>query len=244
MKNRILFLLFIYLVITFAIHAQKKAPKIFSPEPHYNFGEIVEGQIVEHEFEVINKGEDDLIIKDVRASCGCTAAQPSKKILKPNEKTTIKVEFDSRGRIGPQKKYVFVLTNDLESPRYQLSFEAVVVEKLNNVNAGNSPKLILSKSEYNFGEIEEGKKVQAVIEIKNEGDGTLEIKDMQTTCSCVSVQLNNKKLKPKESGTLKINLDTTNREGELVRTISIYSNDFEYPVKAITIKANIKKRKS
>lgn len=243
MNNRYLFLIFLCIIFITSLSAQKKSPKIYSPEPSYSFGEIIEGQIVEHEFEIINNGDDDLIIKDVRASCGCTAVQPSKRVLKPKEKTKIKVEFDSRGRIGPQKKYVYVLTNDLENPRYQLSFDANVVEKISSAFPNKKPKLVLSKNEYNFGEVEEGKVVQALIDIKNEGNDILEIKEVKTTCGCTAVLLSNKKLHPKESGTLKISLDTSNREGQLVRTVSIFSNDPEESVKVITLSANIKKRK-
>ncbi|MEG8947080.1 DUF1573 domain-containing protein [Rosettibacter firmus] len=243
MNNRYLFLIFLCTIFITSLSAQKKSPKIYSPEPSYSFGEIIEGQIVEHEFEIINNGDDDLIIKDVRASCGCTAVQPSKRVLKPKEKTKIKVEFDSRGRIGPQKKYVYVLTNDLENPRYQLSFDANVVEKISSAFPNKKPKLVLSKNEYNFGEVEEGKVVQALIDIKNEGNDILEIKEVKTTCGCTAVLLSNKKLHPKESGTLKISLDTSNREGQLVRTVSIFSNDPEESVKVITLSANIKKRK-
>ncbi|MCX7797520.1 MAG: DUF1573 domain-containing protein [Melioribacter sp.] len=238
--KKVILALFLFVTI---INAQNKSPKIYSPEPHYNFGEIVEGQIVEHEFEIINQGNDDLIIKDVRASCGCTAVQPSQKILKPNEKTKIKIEFDSRGRLGPQKKYVFVFNNDPTASQYQLSFDAVVIEKPNNPFTTKKPKLVLSTKEYNFGNVEEGKILEANIGIKNDGTGTLQIKDVKTTCGCTAVLLNTKVLQPGEATTVKINLDTTNREGQFIRTVSIYSNDPENSVQIITLLANIRKKK-
>src|SRR5690606_3303609 len=38
----------------------------------YDFGEIKEGEKVEHEFRFINTGSSPLIISNVQASCGCT----------------------------------------------------------------------------------------------------------------------------------------------------------------------------
>jgi len=239
MKRTILFLT----IFTTLILAQEKEPKIFSPEPNYNFKEVLEGQTVEHEYEIINQGNADLIINDVKASCGCTAVQPQKKILKPGEKTKIKIEFDSRGRIGPQKKYVYVFSNDPKTPQYRLSFDVVVVEKLFRSNDGNNPKLVLNSYQYNFGEVDEGKVVEAKIEFKNEGKGVLEINDIKTTCGCTAVMLSSKKLQPGETGTIGINLDTSNRIGQFVRTVAIYSNDPEQPVHVITLSAIIKKRK-
>lgn len=238
--KRIILLAAIFSTIIFA---QSKQPKIFSPEPDYNFKEILEGQTVEHEFEIVNQGDADLIINDVKASCGCTAVQPSKKILKPGEKTKIKIEFDSRGRIGPQKKYIYVFSNDPKTPQYRLSFDAVVVEKLMGSSDGKNPKLVLSSNQFNFGEVDEGKVVEAKIEFKNEGKGVLEINDVKTTCGCTAVLLSSKKLQPGETGTIGINLDTSNRIGQFVRTVAIYSNDPEQPIHVITLSAIIKKRK-
>ncbi len=238
--KRIIFFIAIFASL---IYGQNKEPKIFSPEPNFSFNEVVEGQTVEHEFEIINQGNADLIINDVKASCGCTAIQPPKKILKPGEKTKIKIEFDSRGRIGPQKKYVYVFSNDPKTPQYRLTFDAVVVEKLIRSKDGKNPKLVLSSNQFNFGEVDEGKVVEAKIEFKNEGKGVLEINDIKTTCGCTAVMLSSKKLQPGETGTIGINLDTSNRIGQFVRTVAIYSNDPEQPVHVITLSAIIKKRK-
>lgn len=238
------FYLAIFIISLTNLLAQGNYPQIFSPNPHHNFGEILEGQIVDHEFEIVNKGDAELIIKDVKASCGCTAVQPSKKNLAPNEKTKIKVEFDSHGRFGQQKKYVFIYTNDPKSPYYQLSFDAVVVRKLTTQNDSQSPKLVINKTEYNFGDVEEGKVVETNIEFKNVGVGVLEIKDVKTSCGCTAVLLSSKKLQPGETGTIKIQLDTSNRDGQLTRTVTIYSNDPNQSTQVITLLANIKKRKS
>lgn len=238
--KKIFFFLFLIVSTSFA---QNESPKISSPNPNFSFGEILEGQIVEHEFEIVNNGNADLIIKDVRASCGCTAVQPSKKNLKPGEKTKIKVEFDSHGRIGPQKKYVYIFTNDPNEPQYKLTFDAVVVEKLSGSKDGKNPKLVLEKNQFDFGIVEEGKVVETIIEFKNEGTGVLEIKDVKASCGCTAVLLSSKKLQPGESGTIKIELDTTNREGQLTRTVTIYSNDPNQSTHVITLLANIKKRK-
>ncbi len=89
-----------------------KAPAAEFKETNFNFGNIKQGDKVEHTFTVTNYGKSDLIIRKVQASCGCTAVNPSKNVIKPGEKTDIKVIFDSKGRKGRQNKAVTVITND------------------------------------------------------------------------------------------------------------------------------------
>ena len=91
---------------------QTVGAQVSSPENRFDFGDIQEGQVVSHSFEIFNSGDEDLIINKVKASCGCTAAQPEKDILKSGESTKIKVKFNSSRRSGKQKKYVYVFSND------------------------------------------------------------------------------------------------------------------------------------
>ena len=60
----------------FGVHASEEvlAPKIVCDEPVYDFGEIANHNVVEHEYVIRNAGTLSLEIRSVRASCGCTAA--------------------------------------------------------------------------------------------------------------------------------------------------------------------------
>ena len=78
----------------------------------YDFGDMKSGDKKEYTFELSNKGKRDLIIRNVRSSCGCTAVSPSKNVIAPGETAPIKVVFDSTGKKGRQSKTVTVITND------------------------------------------------------------------------------------------------------------------------------------
>lgn len=235
-------ILFLFL-LTANINAQSNSPKIVSLKPEHNFGEILEGQVVSHTFEIQNAGGADLKIDKVQASCGCTAVQPAKKILKPGEKTTIKVEFDSSDRMGIQQKYVYVFSNDPITPQLRLAFSALIVEKIANPT-GKVPKMKLDKNQIDFGNVEEGKIVLAKVLFQNNGSGVLTINDIKSTCDCAAALLSSKKLEPGETGTLRIELDTANRSGKLTRTITLLTNDPSEPRQVITLFANIEKKKT
>ncbi|MCW3804051.1 DUF1573 domain-containing protein [Plebeiibacterium marinum] len=88
------------------------AAKINVDNKIFDFGTIKQGEKASHTFYITNTGKSDLIIRKVKASCGCTAIKPDKTVIAPGEKTAIKAEFNSRGKTGRQNKSVTVITND------------------------------------------------------------------------------------------------------------------------------------
>ena len=90
----------------------KNAPIVKYDMESFDFGDIKPGTKVEHTFNLKNEGKKDLIIRDVKSSCGCTAVSPSKNIVTAGESVPLKVTFDSTGKNGRQGKTITVITND------------------------------------------------------------------------------------------------------------------------------------
>lgn len=91
----------------------------------YQFGEIKEGEIVEHSFKFRNGGEFPLIINNVTASCGCTIPEWPRDPIAPNEESAIRVRFNSKGKPGPQVKTITVYANT--EPAYsELRLQGIV----------------------------------------------------------------------------------------------------------------------
>jgi len=98
----------------------KSAPVTEIAEKTWNFGDIKQGDVVKHQFEVKNSGKSELIIRKVKASCGCTAIKPEKTILAPGESAMIAAEFDSNRKSGRQTKTVTIVTNDPKVSTHRL----------------------------------------------------------------------------------------------------------------------------
>lgn len=109
-------------------YCQLLGPKISFQEKEYDFGTVVQGEKVKHNFVITNNGDDTLKISNVHASCGCTAALPDKKELLPGESTNIKVEFNSLGRNGHQLKHIIIRSNDVDNPEIVLDLYGEVVK--------------------------------------------------------------------------------------------------------------------
>ncbi|MFM1744878.1 MAG: hypothetical protein RLZZ630_815 [Bacteroidota bacterium] len=95
----------------------KNAAEMVFKAEEYNYGTIKQGESVTHEFTFVNNGKDDLIITNAQGSCGCTVPQYPKEPVKTGESGTIKVTFNSAGKMGLQDKTVTITSNAKNSPR-------------------------------------------------------------------------------------------------------------------------------
>lgn len=91
--------------------AASKGAAITFEEPTYEFGTILIGTIIEHDFKFTNTGSIPLIIKDASSTCGCTIPEIPNAPIMPGQSSKIHVVFDSKGKIGTQNKVVTVYTN-------------------------------------------------------------------------------------------------------------------------------------
>ncbi len=105
-------------------------PKIVCDEPIFDFGEMSNTEFVEHDYPIRNDGTLSLEIRNVRASCGCTAVKPSQDVVPPGESASIRARFDLRGRNGFQQKTITVDSNDPNSPSLILQLKGTAVQAL------------------------------------------------------------------------------------------------------------------
>ena len=104
------------------------APVLSVDDPEFKFGKINQGEKVDHVYVLTNSGKSDLFIRKVKASCGCTAVQPDKKVIAPGESVNIKTVFNSAGKVGNQNKTVTIITNDPKKSKMILWVKGEVVK--------------------------------------------------------------------------------------------------------------------
>ena len=111
MKKVLLMAMMLICGLTFAT-AQKQAEIKFDKLTH-NFGTFSEKEpVVSCVFTYTNVGEQNLIINQAIASCGCTVPEYTKTPIKPGEQGIIKVTYNGAGKFpGHFKKSITVRTN-------------------------------------------------------------------------------------------------------------------------------------
>lgn len=96
-----------------------------------DLGKIKGATANEVEFKFANSGKRDLIIRNIRASCGCTAIQQGVQGqgIKPGESSSIKATFNSGSYKGKVTKAIYVYTNDPKNSEVVLMLDAVVEQE-------------------------------------------------------------------------------------------------------------------
>lgn len=95
----------------------------------HDFGEIMEGEKVEHTFKFTNSGSEALVITNVQVTCGCTTPKGwPRDPIPPGKRAEIIVQFNSAGKIGRQNKVVTVISN-AAAGNSQVTFTATVMER-------------------------------------------------------------------------------------------------------------------
>lgn len=97
-----------------------KGPRIAIEPASFDFGKTVQNKTLSKEFTIRNLGTEDLVIDQITTSCGCTAAVPGEKTIKPGGTTPLHVELQTRTMIGKMERQVMVRSNDPTNHNLQL----------------------------------------------------------------------------------------------------------------------------
>jgi hypothetical protein len=137
--RKYLFLIFILGVAaqTFGQQAnnveKKNGAVITFDKKTHDFGDIMQGDKVEHTFYFTNSGNEPLIITNVQVSCGCTTPKGwPREPIPAGGKGELTVSFNSAGKSGRQNKPVTVVSNAVNQDGNQITFSTNVLEKNTN----------------------------------------------------------------------------------------------------------------
>jgi len=108
-----------------------KGPVITWEKLSHEFGDIVQGEKIEHTFKFTNTGTAALIITNVEVTCGCTVPKgwPRDPIM-PGSKGEITIAFNSSGKIGRQNKVATVTSNSIGTTNQVMIVANVLDKKL------------------------------------------------------------------------------------------------------------------
>ena len=148
--------------------AQGAKPKAVFKETTHDFGKVKQGDVVSYEFVFKNEGSAPLVIEKVETTCGCTAALASEKTIGPGKEGRIKATFDTRGYSGRLARYVYLVSNDGENVRRELSLVA-------EIQVPPSARIDVDHYNVDMGLVLEGESPSAKIVIKSAGERELKV---------------------------------------------------------------------
>ena len=101
-----------------------------------DYGKIVKGSDGVRVFEFTNTGDAELVVTNVKSSCGCTVPKKPEDPIAPGASGSIEVKYDTN-RVGPIRKTVTVYSN-ADEPIKALKIKGEVL---------NADKSILEKTQ-------------------------------------------------------------------------------------------------
>jgi hypothetical protein len=105
--------------------------------------------------------------------------------------------------------------------------------------ADKGPKIKFKEESWDFGKMKQGKVLTHIFVFKNEGDETLKIERVKTSCGCTAALLSKKEIAPGEEGEIKLTYNTRGFEGKNTKYIDVESNDPAQPRKRIAVSVEI-----
>ena len=92
------------------------------------------------------------------------------------------------------------------------------------VNISDTTIMTFTDTIYDFGKVIEGEKVNYTFKFKNTGDKPLLISQVATSCGCTASSYTDSPVKPNSEGYVKVTFNSSGRQGNVQKTITVYSN--------------------
>lgn len=115
--KKVLAILAFVLVGTYVVIAQaQNGPVMTFDATTVDYGNVEKGSDPLRKFKFTNTGNEPLIIKTAKGSCGCTVPTYPKEPIMPGESSVIEVRYDTQ-RVGAFTKTVTITTNEAVETR-------------------------------------------------------------------------------------------------------------------------------
>ena len=142
-------------------------------EPYVvDFGEVFQSDEVAKTVTIRNVGSKDLVISEVRGTCGCQTAVVGEKTVAPGKSVEIKVKLSTSARSGQQNLKFYVDSNSTNQPIAQIYLTGFIRPK----------NVLIYPSSLNFGYIRSGETVTREVRISDPTGKGLVISDPKCDC--------------------------------------------------------------
>lgn len=204
----------------------------------FNLGKVFINKPAEaREFVVLNAGPEEIKFTQVTAPEYLKVSVPES--VKAGARGTISIAYNNKYRpqYGFLSDRIELTTTDPENPVKSFSVYVTAEEYFPTMSAAELEKAPVMVAEWyavDFGRVRQGTKVENQVVVTNKGKQNLEIRFVQSNCTCLTLIPDKKALKPGESATLKWSLITDGRLGTQNKAVTLYTNDPRNPVQRIT----------
>ncbi|HEU5290942.1 MAG TPA: DUF1573 domain-containing protein [Cyclobacteriaceae bacterium] len=211
----------------------------------FNFGKVyIKDEYVVREFPIMNGGTKAIINSKKVDGPAHIHVSVEPGVLAPGEKGIIKLSYNGKlkNQYGFQTDNIVIHTDDEIQPDKSFSVFATLEDYFPpqaSAETAKAPKLQVNEATVDFGRIKQNQAVVKEVTIVNLGKSALQVRAIQSNCSCIVAESTDKVLKAGASTTIKISFNPKDRKGTQQKSVTIYSSDPQNPVQRITLAAYV-----
>jgi len=195
---------------------------------NFDFGKIYRtDRLLKKDFVITNAGKEVIRIKEVRTSCGCTAASLSDSVLAPETNSRLEVTFNPSGYSGRVTKYIYIINSH---PLHSL----VTIRLTGDV----APVIETTPGYFLFANKTRETGDTARVTLKNKSGRTIRLIKAESEYKEIVFRLGKRTLKPEESCVIEAVL-TKPDSGSLDGYVRIATTSSLEPVVQIRLFAGI-----
>jgi hypothetical protein len=107
------------------------------------------------------------------------------------------------------------------------------------VAGAGQPRIKFKEMLWDFGQVKQGELLSHEFVFSNEGDATLVIQKVSTTCGCTAALLSADKIPPGKEGKIEVKFDTRGYGGQVSKLLYVDSNDPQQSRQQLQVTADI-----
>lgn len=179
--------------------------------------------------EFINLTDKDITVElsSQRKTPSYLNAELSTNKVAPKETGKIFVSYNTAELKdwGQANHRIYLKIDGQESSSYRINVTANITETFSEEQLENPPVMTFTNgTEYNFGKMKQGDKVEHIFKFKNTGKSDLIIRKTKTSCGCTAIAPTKKRIKPGEEAEIKAVFNSKGKRGKQNKIITITTN--------------------
>ena len=112
-------------------------------------------------------------------------------------------------------------------------------EETKTVTVADAPRIEFTEKEHDFGTIPQFTANEYLFKFKNTGTATLKIAEVKAACGCTAALATENTVEPGKTGEIKVTFNSQDFNGEVHKSLTVFSNDPEHKETVLQIKANV-----
>lgn len=192
----------------------------------YDAGIVKPQTTVSHDYIITNQGDQDLILENVKTTCGCNAAIPSATTIVPNAIGIISAKMSTGSLDSKLSKSVILYTNDPNNKEIRMDIKAEVQNVL----------FFEPETSFDFGNIPYNQIIEKTLYLKSRDGKEFTITEPRASHPSLKLSVG----EPDENGIpITLSFQPNKAKGRFYNTIQITSTHPDQPIFQSRIMANV-----